>query len=70
MNWNDTPIERLKSHRLSHKQRALMELREKNRRAKLWDSGTTAWNMKPAAVLVPWHTDEQGCRARTVGNES
>lgn len=34
------------------------------------ESKSVAWNMLPVKVLVPWHVDEWGCRARTVGNEA
>jgi hypothetical protein len=27
------------------------------------------WNVTPMRVLVDWHTDEHGCRSRTLGRE-
>lgn len=33
----------------------------------LADGRSTGWSQPPTRVLVDWHTDEYGCRARVVG---
>lgn len=56
--------------RVEQRRRELLE-RERVRARKSFDSGHIAWSTLPETrVLTGWHVDEQGCRARTVGNES
>lgn len=62
MNRIDKPIERLGKRRTRTRKLTA-----------LWDAASfkrAERALPPAVTLIPWHLDERGCWARTVGNET
>lgn len=50
------------------RRRAAVEQRKREHLERIWRDVNTGFDrMPPTKVMVPWHVDETGCRARTVG---
>lgn len=64
-----TPADRTRAYRARiMADPAEIELRRREYIEKQRRSYFERGNVLPTAVLQDWHTDEHGCRARTVGN--
>lgn len=81
MSWIDKPIAPTKRQQAVARTRGWRmrnAVRVEQRRRELAEAarermrfgGRISWSTLETVVLADWHTDEHGCRARTVGNEA
>jgi hypothetical protein len=64
MSWIDRPIEPA----VVHRRREGILRRDRERKHRENGGYPDGWNLQPVRTIVPWHTDEQGNRARTMGS--